>query len=416
MSTIRSSNRSGCSFWSSSRWPGDSIWKHPSVSEARISSNVAASSSGNPLEVDLLPGGAGDLVDRVAHRREHPHAQDVELEIAEQLDVVLVGLDHAVPVGAALQRHPAYEVVAREHDPAGVQRDVPREPVEPLGHPEQQIELSHRQLEALQLGQLGEALPQVPGRDVREGLGHDANLGLGQAERLADLAHRRARPVGVDHRHARGALVPVAREDHVVDVLAAGGLDVDIDVGRLAAHRVHEPLEREVVVQRIDVGDAGEVAHERAGGASPASREDAHRLDVGHDVGHRQEVGRVAHPADHRELQVQPLAQRARPRGARARARRASIARRAARRRFDPPASGSRESAPAAARDRTCTARRSRACGRTGRDARRTTTRIAAGGFSHPSALARVTFVEAIGTMRRMHSSASATNASAGSR
>ena len=42
--------------------------------------------------------------------------------------------------------------------------------------------------------------------------------------------------------------------------------------------------------------------------------------------------------------------------------------------------------------------------------------RIAAAGFSHPSALARVTLVDAIGTMRRMHSSASATNASAGSR
>ena len=44
MSTIRSSHRVGWSFWSSSRWPGDSIWKQPSVSEARISSNVGMSS------------------------------------------------------------------------------------------------------------------------------------------------------------------------------------------------------------------------------------------------------------------------------------------------------------------------------------------------------------------------------------
>ena len=46
MSMIRSSNRVGCSFCRSSRWPGDSIWKQPSVSEARISSNVGSSSSG----------------------------------------------------------------------------------------------------------------------------------------------------------------------------------------------------------------------------------------------------------------------------------------------------------------------------------------------------------------------------------
>ena len=263
----------------------------------------------DPVEVDLLAGGAGDLLDRVTHRREHAHAEDVELEVAERLDVVLVGLDHAVPAGAALQRHALHQVVAGQHDAAGVQRDVSREPVEPLGHPEQQIELAHRQLEPLQLGQPFEPLAQVARRDVREGLGHDADLDLGQPQRLADLADRRARPVGVDHRDAGGALMAVAREDHVVDVLAPGRLHVDVDVGQLLAHRVQEPLERQVVPQRVDVGDAGDVAHERARGAAATGREDAHRLDVGHDVGHGQEVGRVAHLPDHRQLQVHARAQ-----------------------------------------------------------------------------------------------------------
>ena len=51
---------------------------------------------------------------------------------------------------------------------------------------------------------------------------------------------------------------------------------------------------------------------------------------------------------------------------------------------------------------------------RSGRSANKE--RIRSGGFSHPSAFVRVTLVDAIGTIRRMHSSASATNASAGSR
>ena len=72
---------------------------------------------------------------------EHPDAEDVELQVAEQLHVVLVGLDHAVAVRAALERHALHELVARQHDAAGVQRDVPREPVEPLGDAEQQLEL-----------------------------------------------------------------------------------------------------------------------------------------------------------------------------------------------------------------------------------------------------------------------------------
>ena len=309
MSTIRSSHRSGCSFCSSSRWPGDSIWKHPSVSEARIVSNVVEVVERDAVEVDLLPRRARDLVERVAHRAQHAHAEDVELQVAEQLDVVLVGLDHAMAVGAALQRHALDEVVAREHDAARMQRDVPGEPSDAFGHADQSLHLFEAQIDARQLGQAVDRLAQVPRRDVRERLRDDADLGVGHAEGLAHLADRRARAVGVDHRHAPGALFAVAAEDHVVDVLAPGGLHVDVDVGQVLAHRIHEPLERQVVAERVDVGDAGQVAHERAGGRSPARRPDAHRLHVGDDVGHREEVRREPHAPDHRELVVEPVAQ-----------------------------------------------------------------------------------------------------------
>ena len=124
----------------------------------------------------------------------------------------------------------------------------------------------------LELGQALDRLAEVPRRDVRERLRHDAELDVGQAERLADLADRRARPVRVDHGDARRAVVAVAREHHVVDVLAPRRLHVDVDVGRLVAHRVHEPLERQVVADRVDVGDAGEVADERARRRCPGTR------------------------------------------------------------------------------------------------------------------------------------------------
>ena len=155
MSTIRSSQRVGWSFCRSSRCPGLSIWKHPSVSEARISSNVGSSSSRDRVEVDLHVLGPGDLVQRVAHRREHPHAEDVELQVAEELDVVLVGLDHPVALERALERDPGHEVVVREHDARGVERDVAREAVETLGHAEQVLELAGVQVRA---GELGQAL------------------------------------------------------------------------------------------------------------------------------------------------------------------------------------------------------------------------------------------------------------------
>ena len=257
-----------------------------------------------------MPGGARDLVERVAHRAEHPHTQDVELQVPQQLDVVLVGLDHAVAVGAAFQRDAFDQVVARQHDAARVHRDVAREPGDPLGHREQQFHLLEPQVDPLEFGQAVDRLAQVARRDVRERLRDHAQLDLGQTERLAHLADRRARAVGVDHRDASRPLGAVTGQDHVVDVFAPGGLDVDVDVGQVLAHRVHEPFERQVVTQRVDVGDAGEVAHERAGGAAPARGPDAHGLHVGDDVGHGQEVGREPHAPDHRELVMQPVSER----------------------------------------------------------------------------------------------------------
>ena len=100
----------------------------------------------------------------------------------------------------------------------------------------------------------------------------------------------------------------MAREDHVVDVLAAGRLDVDVDIRELVAHRVQEALEREVVPQRIHVGDPEQIAHERSGGAPPAGHVDPHRPDVRDDVAHREEERCVPHLPDHRELEVEPIA------------------------------------------------------------------------------------------------------------
>ena len=71
--------------------------------------------------------------------------------------------------------------------------------------------------------------------DVGEGLGRQVDLALREAEGLADLADGAPGAVRVDHGHAGAAVLAVAAEDGVVHVLAAGRLDVDVDVGELVA-------------------------------------------------------------------------------------------------------------------------------------------------------------------------------------
>ncbi len=79
-------------------------------------------------------------------------------------------------------------------------------------------------------------------------------------------------------------------------------LEVDVDVGRLAALGRKEALEEQVAARRIDRRDAEAVADRAVGGAAPPLAEDvalARHLD---DGVHAQEVRRDLEPGDEREL------------------------------------------------------------------------------------------------------------------
>jgi hypothetical protein len=125
-----------------------------------------------------------------------------------------------------------------------------------------------------QLGQVAHRRPHLAGPDVGERLGERVDLPRRQAERRTDVADAVPGAVGVHHRHAGAALAAVAGEDLLVDLHPAGRLDVDVDVGQLVAQRGQEPLHEQPVADRVDVADAEQVGHERAGAAPP--RGDAH--------------------------------------------------------------------------------------------------------------------------------------------
>jgi hypothetical protein len=78
------------------------------------------------------------------------------------------------------------------------------------------------------------------------------------------------------------------------DLVAAGGGDVDVDVGHRRLAGVEEALEEEVVAHRVDAGDAEQVAADRGGGGAAAGGEDAVRAAVVGDLGgDQEEVGQA---------------------------------------------------------------------------------------------------------------------------
>ena len=83
---------------------------------------------------------------------------------------------------------------------------------------------------------------------------------LRQAQRLADLAHRRAAAIGDHGGGDAGAVTAVAAIDILDHLLAALVLEIDVDVRRFFPLRRDEALEQEVDLGRIDIGDAEAIA------------------------------------------------------------------------------------------------------------------------------------------------------------
>src|SRR5690606_12086445 len=93
-------------------------------------------------------------------------------------------------------------------------------------------------------------------------------------ERAGGVAHRRARPVGDDVGDLRGVGAPVAGVDELDDLLAAAGLDVEVDVRRTGTPRGEEALAEELVLAGVDGGDAEREAHGRVGrGPAPLAQD-----------------------------------------------------------------------------------------------------------------------------------------------
>ena len=239
------------------------------------------------------------------HGRLHPDAEDVQLEQAQVLHVVLVELAHGVAAEAGLQRGALPERRVAEDHAAGVQRDVPGQAVEGFHQGEQHVEALLPQTRGAQLRQVAQRGAGVSGADVREGLGHGVHLHGRQAERGPDVADRVPHPVGLDHGHARHALPAERGQDLVVDLGAAGRFHVQIDVRQRHPQRGEEPLHDQAVPDGVHAGDPEGVVDQAAGAGSAGRAADAEAPDEAHDVCHREEVGLEAQPADHRQLVVE---------------------------------------------------------------------------------------------------------------
>ncbi len=186
-----------------------------------------------------------------------------------------------------------------------MQRDVARQAVDTFDQVEELVQVGAAQTGGAQLGQLLDRLAGVAGADVREGGGDGVDLAGRHAERGPDVTDRVADPVGVHHRHARHPVGAEPREDRVVDLHAAVGLHVDVDVGQRRPQRGQEPLHEQAVPDRVDPADAEHVADQAARARPAGGDPDAEAAGQVAHLGDGEEVPGEAELVDDGELVVQ---------------------------------------------------------------------------------------------------------------
>ncbi len=146
-------------------------------------------------------------------------------------------------------------------------------------------------------------------RDERRELVRVRERIVHHAPDVLDRALRRHLP---ERHDVRDVVRAVLARDVVEDALAAGVVEVDVDIRHGDAVGVEEAFEQQVVLERIDVRDPERVGDGRARRrAAPRADPDAALLARGADVvAHDEEVAGEAHQLDRVELELDALAHR----------------------------------------------------------------------------------------------------------
>jgi error-prone DNA polymerase len=189
---------------------------------------------------------AADQDQGLADRREHAQGEDVDLEQAEGLDVLLVPLDYrALGHGGVLHRYQLRDGAARDHEAADMLGQVAGK-AEDFLH--QAVEQACRVFAAggFREALLGEAFFQVALLvPPSQGLGEVIDEHGVEAEGATDIAHGAARAVGDERRRQGRAAARVFIVDVLDDLLATLVLEVDVDVRRFVSLAGDKALEEQ---------------------------------------------------------------------------------------------------------------------------------------------------------------------------
>ena len=252
-----------------------------------------------PLPIDGLESAIDD--------GQGPQAQKVELHQSYRLDIVLVQLAQRTPFRLDVQRHELRQGTGSNYDTAGMSACVAGNPFELPGQVNEFPHLGIILVESVQFFVL-ERLLQGDSQFERDQFGDLVHKSIGQPQGAADIPNNGLGGHGAEGDDLRDPIRPVAIGDVGDHIVATVDAEIDIEIGHGDAFGIEEPLEQQIVFQRIEVGDAKGKRNQRARsgtaarayGNLPPPRPTA-------EVRDDQEVALEAHLADDFQFAVQSL-------------------------------------------------------------------------------------------------------------
>ena len=169
---------------------------------------------GNRIDVERRLAAAGALAidrrDGLVDDRERLQSQEVELDEADRLEIVLVELRQQRAVGIGIERHVLGDRLRRDHDAAGMRADVAREALEALRQIDEPAHLFVVLVNLAQLFVVGDRFVERDADLERNQLRDPVDVAVRHAERAADVAHDGARGHRAVGRDLRDSLAAVA--------------------------------------------------------------------------------------------------------------------------------------------------------------------------------------------------------------
>ena len=163
-------------------------------------------------------------------------------------------------------------------------------------------------IHTVQLGRNLQCLFQGNAQLHGHGFGHRIGFLIAHAQHSAYVPNHTSGCHGTEGDNLADVIRPVFPCHIVNDFLTAFVAEVHVNIRHADTLRVQEPFEQQLILQRIQHGNAHGIGHNGACAAAP-SRADHNPLGLGvvNEIPHNQEVIHVTHAGDHAKFILQPL-------------------------------------------------------------------------------------------------------------